>query len=86
MFRVIKPVLLSLLFGLLGASVLHAEAPEGKLRAYRAARIVTVAGDPVAPGLLLVRGDKIEDVVAATEDPPEGAELVDLGLRECRSD
>jgi hypothetical protein len=49
------------------------------LKAYRAARIVRVDGDDLAPGILLVRGEKVEAVLPQGASLPEGAEVVDLG-------
>ncbi len=57
-----------------------AEAPgPGNLLAVRAGRIVPVDGPETAPGILLVRGGKVEAVVAASHPIPDGAETVDLG-------
>ncbi|MEM7230865.1 MAG: amidohydrolase family protein [Planctomycetota bacterium] len=49
------------------------------LHAYRAARIVTIDGDDVAPGVLVVRDGKVEAVLKADAELPKGAKVVDLG-------
>jgi hypothetical protein len=56
-----------------------AAAAAEPLRAFRAARVVTMDGPPRAPGVLLVRGARVEAVLSATDPLPEGAETVDLG-------
>jgi Amidohydrolase family len=58
---------------------LAAEGPAAVLRAFKAARIVTVEGPDVAPGTLLVRGDRVEAVLPAGGETPAGAIAVDLG-------
>ena len=50
----------------------------GELVAYRAAKIVRSAGEVIAPGLLIVRDGKVEDVLAGDAKPPEGAKVVEL--------
>ncbi len=55
------------------------EPVEKALRAFRAGRIVPVEGDPVEPGVLLVRGRLVERIQPAGEEIPAGVELVDLG-------
>lgn len=53
--------------------------PAADLIAYKAARIVSKAGESVSPGFLLVREGKVENVLAGDAKLPEGAEVVDLG-------
>ena len=48
------------------------------LVAYKAARIVSTAGESVSPGFLLVRSGKVEKVLGADAKLPEGARVVDL--------
>jgi len=56
-----------------------AEPPAGRLRVFRAARIVTMEGPDIERGALLVRGAKVERVLAEGDEIPEGAEVIDLG-------
>ena len=53
-------------------------AADGDLVAYKAARIVSKAGESVSPGFLLVRSGKVEKVLEADAKLPEGASVVDL--------
>lgn len=55
------------------------EAEGPRLRAFRAARIVPVEGPVAVPGVLLLRGEKIEKILAAGDPIPDGTETVDLG-------
>ncbi|MEE3181409.1 MAG: hypothetical protein VX288_05820, partial [Planctomycetota bacterium] len=48
------------------------------LVAYKAARIVSKAGESVSPGFLLVRKGKVEKVLGADAKLPDGARVVDL--------
>jgi hypothetical protein len=73
-------ILLSLLVWLPGGLLEGAEGAGDKaLKAYRAARILRTALEPAAPGAILVRGATVEAVLPAAEEPPPGAELIDLG-------
>ena len=53
-------------------------AAEENLVAYKAARIVSKAGESVSPGFLLVRKGKVEKVLGADAKLPDGARVVDL--------
>jgi len=55
-----------------------AAAAAGDVVAYRAGKIIRSAGEAAAPGVLLVRDGKIEDVLAAGAKTPEGAKVVEL--------
>ena len=55
-----------------------AVAADGEVVAYRAGKIIRSAGEAAAPGVLLVRDGKIEDVLAAGAKTPEGAKVVEL--------
>ena len=48
------------------------------LVAYKAARIVSKAGQSVSPGFLLVRSGKVEKVLGTDAKLPDGARVVDL--------
>jgi hypothetical protein len=73
-----RPRLALAVLALLAAAPLCA-GEGGKLRAYRAARVVPRAGEAVAPGILVVRDGTVEAVLDAAAAVPEGAEVVDLG-------
>jgi len=53
-------------------------AAAGDVVAYRAGKIIRSAGEAAAPGVLIVRDGKIEDVLAAGAKTPEGAKVVEL--------
>jgi imidazolonepropionase-like amidohydrolase len=53
-------------------------APVGEVTAYKAARIITGSGAPIADGILLVEDGKIAAVGAGLKIP-DGAKVVDLG-------
>ncbi len=55
-----------------------AAAAAGAVVAYRAGKIIRSAGEAAAPGVLIVRDGKIEDVLAAGAKTPEGAKVVEL--------
>ena len=55
-----------------------AVAADGEVVAYRAGKIIRSAGEAAAPGVLIVRDGKIEDVLAAGAKTPEGAKVVEL--------
>jgi len=57
---------------------LSARPPAGDVTAYKAARILTGAGAPIADGVLLVENGKILAVGAGLKIP-DGAKVVDLG-------
>ena len=50
-------------------------AAAGDVVAYRAGKIIRSAGEAAAPGVLIVRDGKIEDVLAAGAKTPEGCLL-----------
>jgi len=69
-----------LLFGLLSV-VAAAQTTSPRAIVLHAARVLDVeAGTMIAPGEVLVEGDRIREVGAAVRHPP-GAEIVDLGNR-----
>ncbi len=68
--RLLLPVLLAVLS--------PAVAVAGEVVAYRAGKIIRSAGEAAAPGVLIVRDGKIEDVLAAGAKTPEGAKVVEL--------
>ncbi len=49
-----------------------------KLRAFRAARIISIEGAPVERGVLLVRGGVVEKVLGQGEELPAEAEAIDF--------
>jgi hypothetical protein len=51
----------------------------GKLRGFRAARILTMDGPEVSPGVLLLRGRLVERIVPGSEGLPPETEVTDLG-------
>jgi imidazolonepropionase-like amidohydrolase len=61
------------------AAILNAQAPAPALVAVRAGRLIDGRGGaPIAPAVVLIRGDRIE-AVGANLPIPAGARLVDLG-------
>jgi imidazolonepropionase-like amidohydrolase len=61
-----------------GASAAESTAA-GPLSAYRASRVVTLDAEPLSPGVLLVRGERVEGVLAGGAEIPDGAAVTDLG-------
>ena len=70
----IARLLLPVLLAVLSPAVAAAE----EVVAYRAGKIIRSAGEAAAPGILIVRDGKIEDVLAAGAKTPEGAKVVEL--------
>ena len=68
--RLLLPALLAVLSSTAAAA--------GDVVAYRAGKIIRSAGEAAAPGVLIVRDGKIEDVLAAGAKTPEGAKVVEL--------
>jgi imidazolonepropionase-like amidohydrolase len=69
---VLVPVLLAL-------SPAGADGPADATRAFKGARILTAAGDPIDDGILVIRGTKIVAVGRPADVPvPDGAAVVDV--------
>ena len=75
-------ILLTLCAAIVPVTSAHADAEDAEIIvAYRAGRVVTSTGEPLTPGIVVLRGETVEAVLSGKEKGkvPKGAELIDLG-------